>query len=385
MKYVDEFRDPNKAQAIVQQIRQLGAELERRTNQPIKLMEVCGGHTHAIFKYGIEALLPESVELIHGPGCPVCVMPRGRLDEAIILAESPNVIFTTFGDAMRVPGSQKSLFQAKADGADIRMVYSPIDSLKIAKENPDQEVIFFGIGFETTAPSTAFTVLQAAAEGIKNFSLFANHVLVVPALQALLENPDLQLDGFIAPGHVSMVIGSDPYKFIAADYHKPVVVSGFEPLDILQSIWMVLQQLLDQRCEVENQYTRLVQPAGNAIALNAMHKVFAVREQFEWRGLGDIPASGLKLRPEYAQFDAEVKFALPHLQVADHKACQCGEILKGVLKPWQCKVFGTACTPETPIGTCMVSSEGACAAYYKYGRLSAIPKESVPPRSKATV
>jgi hydrogenase expression/formation protein HypD len=312
-------------------------------------------------------------------------MPRGRLDAAIALADIPNVIFTTFGDAMRVPGSEKSLLQAKAEGADIRMVYSPLDALPIAKQNPDKEVIFFGLGFETTAPSTAFTILQAEAENIKNFSIFCNHVIVVPALEALLDNPDLELDGFIGPGHVSMVIGSNPYQIIAEKYYKPVVVSGFEPLDIVQSIWMLLQQLVDRRCEVENQYKRLVQPDGNPMALEAIKKVFEVREEFEWRGLGEIAQSGLKINSNYAQFDAEVKFNISDVKVPDAAACQCGEILKGVLKPWQCKVFGTACTPETPIGTCMVSSEGACAAYYKYGRLSTVAKANKPQRSKAKV
>jgi hydrogenase expression/formation protein HypD len=380
MKYVDEFRDPQKAQGLLHEIKELGKQLGRQTEQPLKLMEICGGHTHSIFKYGIEALLPDTIELIHGPGCPVCVMPRGRLDDAIALAENPHVIFVTFGDAMRVPGSQKSLLQAKAQGADIRMVYSPLDSLQIARDNPNKEVIFFSIGFETTAPSTALTVLQAQAEQINNFSLFSNHVLVIPALTALLDNPDLQLDGFIGPGHVSMVIGIEPYRLISDRYNKPLVVSGFEPLDILQSIWMILQQMVEGRCEVENQYSRLVQQQGNRVALEAVHQVFEVRETFEWRGLGDIPYSGLKIRPEYAQFDAEAKFTVPNRKVADAAACQCGEILKGVLKPWQCKVFGTACTPETPIGTCMVSSEGACAAYYKYGRLSTLTKVPVPTR-----
>ncbi|HAG82837.1 MAG TPA: hydrogenase formation protein HypD [Cyanobacteria bacterium UBA12227] len=382
MKYIDEFRDPQKAQALMREIEKLCRDMTSHVctegkNQPIKIMEVCGGHTHSIFKYGIEEILPDTIELIHGPGCPVCVMPRGRLDDAIALAEYPNVIFATFGDAMRVPGSQKSLLQAKAHGADIRMVYSPLDSLQIAKENPDKEVVFFAIGFETTAPSTALTILQADIEGLNNFSMFCNHVLVIPALQSLLDNPDLQLDGFIGPGHVSMVIGTEPYQFIANKYHKPVVVSGFEPLDILQSIWMILRQLLEGRCQVENQYDRLVQSQGNRVALDAINKVFEVRQEFEWRGLGDIPNSGFRIRPEYAKFDSEVKFTLPNRKVADHKACQCGEILKGVMKPWDCKVFGTACTPENPIGTCMVSSEGACAAYYKYGRLSTVGKVSI--------
>ncbi|PPJ64602.1 hydrogenase formation protein HypD [Cuspidothrix issatschenkoi] len=371
MKYVNEFRNPEKALALQKEIAKLSQEIDRH----LKIMEVCGGHTHSIFKYGIEEILPHNIELIHGPGCPVCVMPKGRIDEAIALCQNPDIIFTTFGDTMRVPGSKISLLQAKAQGADIRMVYSPLDSLKIAKENPHKEIVFFGLGFETTAPSTAFTILQAAAENITNFSMFSNHVLVIPALKALLNNPDLELDGFVGPGHVSMVIGTEPYEFISQEYHKPIVISGFEPLDIFQSIWMLLKQIVENRCEVENQYNRLVEPNGNKNALQAMNQVFTVREKFEWRGLGEIPNSGFKIREEYAQFDAEVKFTIPNLKVADHKACQCGEILKGVLKPWQCKVFGTACTPETPIGTCMVSSEGACAAYYKYGRLSTMAKK----------
>ncbi len=376
MKYVSEFRDPKAARGLIQKINRLSLLLERTTEQPLKLMEICGGHTHSIFKYGIEAALPDTIELIHGPGCPVCVMPRGRLDDAIALAQQPEVIFTTFGDTMRVPGSQKSLLQAKAEGAEVRMVYSPLDALSVAQANPHQKVVFFGIGFETTAPSTALTILQAEAEGIDNFSIFANHVLVVPALEALLNNPDLQLDGFVGPGHVSTIIGTKPYQIIAETYGKPVVVSGFEPIDILQSIAMLLQQLADGRCEVENQYTRLVEFQGNKVAQNAINQVFTVREEFEWRGLGYISKSGLKIRENYAQFDAEVQFNLPNRQVADAAACQCGEILKGVLKPWQCKVFGTACTPENPIGTCMVSSEGACAAYYKYGRLSTVGKQA---------
>ncbi|MDJ0707428.1 MAG: hydrogenase formation protein HypD [Leptolyngbyaceae cyanobacterium MO_188.B28] len=384
MKYVDEFRDPQKAQGLLKDIHRLSqAVIDRRAasqkEQPIKLMEVCGGHTHAIFKYGLEAILPDAIELIHGPGCPVCVMPKGRLDDAIAIAEHPDVIFTTFGDAMRVPGSQKSLLQARAEGADIRMVYSPLDALQIARETPEKSVVFFAIGFETTAPSTALTVLQAAAERVENFSLFANHVLVIPALLALLQNPDLQLDGFLAPGHVSTVIGTVPYQFIADQYHKPVVVSGFEPLDILQSIWMALRQLATGRRQVENQYSRLAQPAGNPVGLKAINQVFEVRPEFAWRGLGMIPQSGLKLRADYARFDAELQFSLPNLTVPDHRACQCGEILKGALKPWQCKVFGTACRPETPIGACMVSSEGACAAYYRYGRHSAATQVPVAP------
>jgi hydrogenase expression/formation protein HypD len=373
MKYVDEFRDPQKAEALIWQIEKLCHLLET----PIKIMEVCGGHTHAIFKYGIEEILPKAIELIHGPGCPVCVMPKGRLDDAIAISQNPNVIFATFGDAMRVPGSQTTLLQAKTQGADIHTVYSPLDSLKIAKANPDKEVVFFALGFETTAPATALTILEAAAENINNFSVFCNHILVIPALQALLNHPQLQLHAFIGPGHVSTVIGTDPYQLICQQYRKPIVISGFEPLDILQSIWMLLRQLVENRCEVENQYHRLVDKAGNQTAIATMNKVFEVRENFPWRGLGQIPDSGLKIRSEYAQFDAENKFTIPNLLVADHKACQCGNILKGLVKPWECKVFGTACTPETPIGTCMVSSEGACAAYYKYNRLVRTGKNKV--------
>lgn len=367
MRYLEEFRDPTKAQGLVREIRRLAAQVHRHRPGPIKIMEVCGGHTHAIFKFGLEQLLPPQVELVHGPGCPVCIMPRGRLDDAIALAQQPGVMLASFGDAMRVPGSRLNLLQARAAGADIRLVYSPLDALALAQQHSDRQVVFFAIGFETTAPSTALTLLQAQAQGVTNFSVFSNHVLVVPALEALLANPDLALDGFVGPGHVSMVIGTEPYRVIAERYGKPVVVAGFEPLDILQAVAMVLRQLAEGRCQVENQYTRLVQPQGNEVALAALAKVFEVRESFEWRGLGAIPVSGLRLRGDLGAYDAEVKFALPGRQVQDHRACACGDILKGVKKPWDCKVFGTACTPETPLGACMVSSEGACAAYYRYG------------------
>lgn len=367
MRYLEEFRDPTKAQGLVREIRRLAAQVHRHRPGPIKIMEVCGGHTHAIFKFGLEQLLPPQVELVHGPGCPVCIMPRGRLDDAIALAQQPGVMLASFGDAMRVPGSRLNLLQARAAGADIRLVYSPLDALALAQQHSDRQVVFFAIGFETTAPSTALTLLQAQAQGVTNFSVFSNHVLVVPALEALLANPDLALDGFVGPGHVSMVIGTEPYRVIAERYGKPVVVAGFEPLDILQAVAMVLRQLAEGRCQVENQYTRLVQPQGNEVALAALAKVFEVRESFEWRGLGAIPVSGLRLRSDLGAYDAEVKFALPGRQVQDHRACACGDILKGVKKPWDCKVFGTACTPETPLGACMVSSEGACAAYYRYG------------------
>jgi hydrogenase expression/formation protein HypD len=335
-----------------------------------KVMEVCGGHTHSIYKYGVDDLLPENVELVHGPGCPVCVIPMGRVDDAIAMAREPGVIFTCFGDMMRVPGSESTLTEAKARGADVRMVYSPLDALRIAKSNPDRQVVFFAIGFETTAPSTALTLRRARAEGVANFSCFCNHVTIVPPLRALLDSPDLRLDGFIGPGHVSTVVGARPFEFIPADYRKPVVVSGFEPVDILQSVLMILRQLGEGRCEVENQYKRVVPYDGNLRALQVMAEVFALRPHFEWRGLGFISHSGLRLSDAYAELDAELRFGVPGVRVADPKACQCGEVLKGVIKPWDCKVFGTACTPERPIGTCMVSSEGACAAYYNYGRFA---------------
>jgi hydrogenase expression/formation protein HypD len=330
---------------------------------PLQLMEVCGGHTHAIFRYGISNMLPADIELIHGPGCPVCVLPMGRVDDCVALAETPGVIFTTFGDAIRVPGSRKSLLQAKADGADVRMVYSPLDALALAAQNPQREVVFFGLGFETTMPSTALTVLQAEAAGIRNFSLFCNHITI----KAILDSPDLHLDGFLGPGHVSMVIGTRPYDFIATSYHRPLVVAGFEPLDVLHAIWLVLKQLDEGRCGIENQYGRIVPPDGNRAALDAITTVFELREFFEWRGLGSIDHSGVKMRDSYTAYDAERKFPVPSLRIADPKSCQCGEVLKGVIKPRQCKVFGTACTPETPLGALMVSSEGACAATYQYG------------------
>ncbi len=367
MKYVDEFRDPDKAKTLIHEINQIAEKLSVGRTRPIYIMEVCGGHTHSIFRYGIENMLPPSIELIHGPGCPVCVLPMGRVDDCVEIAEHENVIFTTFGDAMRVPGSKKSLLQAKAEGCDVRMVYSPLDALSLARKNPDKEVVFFGLGFETTMPSTALTILQAKKEGITNFSLFCNHITIIPTIKAVLDSPDLQLDGFLGPGHVSMVIGNDPYDFIAEHYGKPVVVAGFEPLDILQSLWMVLKQLESGESTIENQYNRVVPKSGNNVALDAIGEVFELREFFEWRGLGSIDHSGVKLTEEYAAYDAEVKFDVQSIAIADPKSCQCGEVLKGVIKPWDCKVFGKACTPETPLGALMVSSEGACAAYYRYG------------------
>jgi hydrogenase expression/formation protein HypD len=365
MRFVDEFRDAELGRVLAGEI--VGAV---EPGRHYKLMEVCGGHTHAIYKYGVDDLLPENVELVHGPGCPVCVIPMGRVDDGIALAEQPGVIFTCFGDMMRVPGSRGTLLDAKARGADIRMVYSPLDALRIAKSEPARQVVFFAIGFETTAPSTALTLKRARAEGVTNFSCMCNHVTIVPPLRALLDSPDLRLDGFIGPGHVSTVVGARPFEFIPVDYGKPVVISGFEPVDILQSVLMILGQLRAGRCEVENQYKRVVPYEGNLRALEVMSEVFALRPHFEWRGLGFISQSGLRLSDDYAELDAEQRWPVPGVRVADPKACQCGEVLKGVIKPWECKVFGTACTPERPIGTCMVSSEGACAAYYNYGRFA---------------
>lgn len=365
MRFVDEFRDADKARALSAKITSLC-----EPGREYKFMEVCGGHTHTIYKHGLEDYLPETITLVHGPGCPVCVIPMGRIDDSIHIARQPGVLMTSFGDMMRVPGSGGNFFDSNAEGTNIRMVYSPLDSLKVARQNPDMHVVFMAIGFETTAPSTAMTLLRAEREGLENFSVFCNHITIIPAIKAILDSPDLRLDGFIGPGHVSTVIGCRPYEFIARDYGKPIVVAGFEPLDILQSIYMLMLQLKEGRSEVENQYSRVVPWDGNPTALRVIAETMELRPYFEWRGLGFISHSALRLRPAYARFDAELKFEIPGARVADPKACQCGEVLKGVLKPWECKVFGTACTPETPIGTCMVSPEGACAAYYNFGRFS---------------
>jgi hydrogenase expression/formation protein HypD len=370
LRFVDEYRRADLLGTLIR-------EIERRAaGRSLKIMEVCGGHTHAIYKHGLEDLLPPSIDLVHGPGCPVCVIPMGRIDDAIALAHQPDVIFTTFGDMMRVPASRGSLLHAKADGADVRFVYSPLDALKLARQHPDRRVVFFAIGFETTAPSTAATLLRARAEGVRNFYVFCNHVTIVPAIKAILDSPGMQLGGFIGPGHVSTIIGLAPFAFVPARYGLPMVISGFEPVDILQSILMIVRQLDEGRAAVENQYARVVRADGNRGALAALAETMELRPYFEWRGLGFISHSALKLRPEFAAWDAEQQFELPGLRVADPKACQCGEVLKGVLKPWECRVFGTACTPERPIGTCMVSPEGACAAYFTYGRYSLMQQVS---------
>lgn len=374
MQYVDEYRSPEAIRGLLAEIEQLSR------GRTYKFMEVCGGHTHSIYKHGLQDLLPPNIELVHGPGCPVCVIPMGRIDDAIAIARSPGVIFATFGDMMRVPSSHGSLLDAKADGADVRFVYSPLDALKLAREAPDRAVVFFAVGFETTAPSTAATLLRAREEGLGNFSVFCNHVTIIPAIKAILDSPDMRLDGFIGPGHVSTIIGLRPFDFIPQVYRKPVVIAGFEPTDVLQSVAMILRQLHRGEPQVENQYARVVRPEGNRKALEILSRTMELRPYFEWRGLGFITQSALKLRAEFSAWDAEVHHAIPGVRVTDPKACQCGEVLKGVLKPWQCRVFGTACTPETPIGSCMVSPEGACAAYYNYGRYSLMRRAADGPK-----
>ncbi|MBN8413575.1 hydrogenase formation protein HypD [Halomonas denitrificans] len=379
MKFIDEFRDHTRARQTLEHITTLVERICRDRAAPLRIMEVCGGHTHAIFHYGLEAMLPKQLELIHGPGCPVCVLPMGRVDDCLAIAERPEVILATFGDAIRVPGSRKSLLQAKAEGADVRIVYSPMDALDLAIRHPEREVVFFGLGFETTIPSTALTITQAQRQRITNFSVFCNHITIIPTLKAILENPDHRLDGFLGPGHVSMIIGTEPYRFIAEHYRCPVVISGFEPLDMLQSLLMVVRQLHDGRAEVENQYQRLVSRDGNPAALQAVHEVYESRQSCEWRGLGPIEDSGMQIRQAYAAYDAERKFSLPNQQVADPEALRCGEVLTGNLKPWQCELFGSQCSPESPCGALMVSSEGACAAYFQYGGPRAEQHEEVSP------
>lgn len=365
MKYVDEFRNGGLAKNIAANIAR-----EATAASDYRLMEFCGGHTHALSRYGIADLLPASVRMIHGPGCPVCVLPIGRVDQAIRLARGHGVILCTYADTMRVPCSDNlTLMRAKSGGADVRMIYSTQDALKIARDNPGREVVFFAIGFETTTPPTAVAIKQAAAEGLKNFSVLCNHVLTPAAMHAILSvEGGVALDGFVGPAHVSTVIGSKPYEVFADDYGKPVVIAGFEPLDVMQAILMLIRQINEGRAAVENEFTRAVTREGNLKAQALVEEVFELREVFEWRGLGSIPHSALKLRPEFAEFDAELKFSIDYVAVHDHKACECAAILRGEKRPQECKIFGTVCTPDNPIGSCMVSSEGACAAHYSYGR-----------------
>jgi hydrogenase expression/formation protein HypD len=361
MKYVDEYRDPKLIASVAREI--------GRTVDPARhyrIMEVCGGHTHAIYRHGLRDVLPDNIELIHGPGCPVCVLPTGRVDDGLAIASRPDTILTCFGDMLRVPGTHGTPLERKAMGADIRMVYSPLDALRLAQQNPDRHVCFFAIGFETTAPSTALTILRARELELENFSVFANHVTIVPAMRAILDSPDMRIDGFVGPGHVSSIIGCAPFDVVASEYGKPVVVSGFEPLDIMESILMVVRQLNAGESRVENQYRRIVPWDGNAAALRALALIFETRPFFEWRGLGTIAESALAIAPAFAAWDAEKRFGTAGVRVRDPEGAQCGEVLRGVLKPPDCRLFGTACTPERPIGALMVSSEGACAAHYRY-------------------
>ena len=370
MKYVDEFRDGALAQGLAQAIAR-EADPARRYD----FMEFCGGHTHAISRHGVTDLLPPNVRMIHGPGCPVCVLPIGRVDLAIDLAIDRGVILCTYGDTLRIPASNgRSLLRAKADGADVRMVYSAADALRIARENPSREVVFFAIGFETTTPPTALVLKEARESNLGNFSVLCNHVLTPAAIVTILESPEVRslgtvpLDGFVGPSHVSTIIGTEPYEFFAREYRKPVVIAGFEPLDVLQAILMLVRQANEGRTDVENQFHRAVSREGNAKAQALVAETFELRRAFEWRGLGTVPYSALAIRPEFAAWDAERKYALTYRAVPDNKACECGAILRGLKRPTDCRLFGTACTPETPMGSCMVSSEGACAAHYSYGR-----------------
>ena len=370
MKYIDEFRDKALARRLAETI-----ATEARPGRDYRLMEFCGGHTHAIFRYGVQHLMPPNLRFIHGPGCPVCVLPMARIDHAIALATQHDVTLCTYGDLMRVPASErKSLLKAKADGADIRMIYSTQDVLRIARENPDRQVVFFAIGFETTTPPTAVAVKTARAEGLTNFSVFCNHVLTPSALQTILSTagPDgVQLDGILGPSHVSTLIGSRPYRFVAEQFGVPVVIAGFEPLDVMQSALMLVRQLNEGRCEVENQYTRAVSEEGNRKAQALIDEVFRIRSEFEWRGLGFLPNSALALADAYADLDAEQRFPVEIAPAKEIKGCECPAILRGVKTPTDCKLFGKPCTPDNPMGSCMVSSEGACAAYWSYGRFRA--------------
>jgi len=384
MKYVDEFRDGRLAGV-------LAASIRRAVNpgRTYRLMEFCGGHTHAIFRYGVQDLMPDNVHFIHGPGCPVCVLPVARIDHAIELAERHNVILCTYGDMLRVPGSSgKSLFKSKAGGADIRMVYSTQDALNIASENPGHEVVFFAIGFETTTPPTAVAIRQAGTDNLGNFSVFCNHVLTPAAIRNILESPEVRdigtvgIDGFLGPSHVSAVIGSQPYEYFAEEFQKPVVIAGFEPLDVMQSVLMLIRQINEGRCEVENEYSRVVTREGNLKAQKLVAGVFELRRFFEWRGLGVVPYSALRIKQAYSVFDAEQRFDVQPVQADDVRGCECPSILRGAKKPTDCRLFGALCRPDNPVGSCMVSSEGACAAYWSYGRFRAPVK---PGRTGAVV
>jgi hydrogenase expression/formation protein HypD len=361
MKFVDEYRDARAAEQFAQAIARL-------TTRPWTIMEICGGQTHAIVKFGVDELLPKQITLVHGPGCPVCVTPVELIDKAIEIASRPDVIFCSFGDMLRVPGTDKDLLTVKANGGDVRILYSPVDALKIAQENPAKQVVFFAVGFETTAPANAMAVYQAYERNIRNFSMLVSHVLVPPAMEAILSSPNNRVQGFLAAGHVCTVMGYTEYEPITKKYHVPIVVTGFEPLDILQGVYMCIKQLEEGRAEVENQYTRSVRRAGNVPAQQLIREVFRVVPR-KWRGVGPIPQSGLGLSEKYAEFDAEARFGVADHTVEESSECKSGLVLQGVMKPHECPAFGAGCTPEHPLGATMVSSEGACAAYYRYRRL----------------
>lgn len=361
MKFIDEYRDGRLAQ-------QLAGMIARVTTRPWTMMELCGGQTHAIVKFGIDELLPPELTLVHGPGCPVCVTPLEMIDRAIEIASRPDVIFCSFGDMLRVPGSEKDLFMVKAAGGDVRIVYSPLDAVKVARDNPGKEVVFFAVGFETTAPANAMAVFQAHQLGLQNFSILVSHVLVPPAMEAILSSPQTRVQGFLAAGHVCTVMGYTEYEPLAAKYQVPIVVTGFEPLDILEGIYLCVKQLEEGRAEVENQYARSVRREGNEPAQRLVSQIFEIVPR-KWRGVGEIPASGLGLRSGYAAYDAEQKFDVAYCTAEESSECISGLILQGLKKPFECPAFGTRCTPEKPLGATMVSNEGACAAYYRYRRV----------------
>lgn len=365
MKYVSEFRDPAMASALARAIAEAA-----QPDRSYRFMEFCGGHTHALARYGVLDLLPPQVQMIHGPGCPVCVLPIGRIDMAIALAQRPGLILASYGDTLRVPASKGlSLMKARALGADVRVVYAVDDALQLARQHPEREVVFFAIGFETTTPATAVAIQIAQREGLRNFSVLCNHVLTPAAMHAILDQPEpVALDGLVGPAHVSTIIGSQPYEVFAERHHLPVVVAGFEPLDVMQANLMLIRQVNEGRAQVENQFTRAVRREGNLKAMRLVEEVFTVREDFDWRGLGAIPHSALALRAAFASLDAERRFDLTPLSVPDHPKCECGPILRGHKRPQDCVLFGNVCTPDQPVGACMVSSEGACAAHYQYGR-----------------
>lgn len=366
MQFIDEFRDPNAVKLLLNQINALVKQTTFSQDYPLNIMEVCGGHTHAIFKFGLDRLLPPQINFIHGPGCPVCVLPMGRIDTAIDIAKQPDVIFCTFGDAMRVPGQQGSLLSVRGEGHDIRIIYSPLDALKLAKLNPNKQIVLFGLGFETTMPGIALTLQQAKQQQLTNFSLFCQHICIIPTLKALLMLDDVKIDAFLAPGHLSMIIGIDPYQFISQKYAKPVVVSGFEPTDMLQSIVMILIQCIKQQYHIENQYRRIVADHGNPIAQAVIAEVFTLQGNDEWRGLGEIAGSGVRLSAQYREFDAELRFKTKRYSLQDDPDACCGDVLTGRCKPTHCPLFAKKCTPHSAYGALMVSSEGACAAYYQY-------------------